>query len=452
MTGRYADFDRRVERWLDEASDSSAAEALLDTVLDATRGRRQRPGWIVALRAGGMGTTRFIAGQPARRVGRALVVLAALLLALAIGLLIAGVGRQPLALNATIAFFRTDDARENNTPFIVNRDGSDETQLAQSAGLLSPDRRLLLSGHEAAWIRPAVSNPDGSGLRVLDAYPDLKMQMIPVAWSPDGSRILVATGGEDMTPSGIGLYTVRSTDGGDLNRLVSTPSGDGDAVRGYSPDGSMVLFSRIGFDPGIFVVNSDGTGLRRLSLPDSVPVDLDFWDAASVDWSADGMQVAFCALDTSSVPSGQSNSDLRGAPAMYLVNRDGSGLHEIVPSRLGALSARWSPSTDTIAFTSGHLGLLHTPAGKELIGQPQVWTVHSDRSGLTQLTDGRDRSVSVTPVWSPDGTELLFQRKLGNAVTLWIMNADGTAQRQLTPTPVASDFVGEYGWARLPSR
>src|SRR6185369_3680435 len=108
---------------------------------------------------------------------------------------------------------------------------------------------------------------------------------------------------------------------------------------------------------------------------------------------------------------------------MYLVNRDGSGLHEIVPSRLGALSARWSPSTDTIAFTSGHLGLVHTPAGKELTGQPQVWTVHGNGSGLTQLTDGRDRSVSVTPVWSPDGTELLFQRKLGNSVTLWIMNA-----------------------------
>lgn len=255
-----------------------------------------------------------------------------------------------------------------------------------------------------------------------------------------------------MTPSGTGLYTIRLIDGGDLVRLVSTPAGDADVVRGYSPDGLAVLFSRVGFDPGIFIVSSDGTGLRRLSLADSVPVDLDFWDAASVDWSADGTQVVFCVIDSSSVPSGQSNSDQRGAPALDLVNRDGSGSHEIVSSGLGALSVRWSPSSDTIAFTSGHLGLLHTPAGKELIGNPQVWTVHSDGSGLTQLTDGRDGSVSVTPAWSPDGTELLFQRKLGDAVTLWIMNTDGTGQRQLTSTPVAADFVGEFGWARLPSR
>jgi Tol biopolymer transport system component len=134
------------------------------------------------------------------------------------------------------------------------------------------------------------------------------------------------------------------------------------------------------------------------------------------------------------------------------VNRDGTGLQQVVQPDLGALSARWSPRGDTIAFTSGHLGLLHTPAGKELIGQPQIWTVNSDGSGLAQLTGGRDGSVSVTPVWSPDGRELLYQRKLAGAVTLWIMNADGTGQRQLTSTAVASDFVGEYGWARLPSQ
>lgn len=452
MTGRDVDFDQRVQRWFDEAPGVAVADAVLDSVLHATRGHNQRPGWLVALRGGGMGTTQFVGGQPARRLVRLLLLLVALLLALAIGLLVAGGSPHPLALNATIAFFRTDDARENNTPFIVNRDGSHETQLAQSAGLLSPDGTLLLSGHEAVWIRPAVSNPGGSGLRVLDAYPDLRMQLIPLAWSPDGSRILVGTGGGDMTPSGNGLYTVRSTDGGDLVRLVSTPSGDGDAVRGYSPDGSMILFNRIGFDPGVFVVNSDGTGLRRLSSPNSIPVDLDFWDAASLDWSVGGMQVVFCALGTSSIPSSQEGSDSRGAPAMYVVNQDGSDLHQIVPATVGALSARWSPSNDEITFTSGYLGLRHTPAGKELTGQPQIWTVHSDGSDLTRLTDGRDGSVSVTPVWSPDGSELLFQRKLGNAVTLWIMNADGSNQRRLTSMPVASDFVGEYGWARMPAR
>ena len=31
-------------------------------------------------------------------------------------------------------------------------------------------------------------------------------------------------------------------------------------------------------------------------------------------------------------------------------------------------------------------------------------------------------------------------------VPFWTMNADGTGQTQLTPTPVAADWVGEYAW------
>jgi Tol biopolymer transport system component len=49
-------------------------------------------------------------------------------------------------------------------------------------------------------------------------------------------------------------------------------------------------------------------------------------------------------------------------------------------------------------------------------------------------------------VWSPDGSKLLFQRKLGDAVNLWTMDADGANQVQLTATPVAADYVGGYAW------
>ena len=72
--------------------------------------------------------------------------------------------------------------------------------------------------------------------------------------------------------------------------------------------------------------------------------------------------------------------------------------------------------------------------------------MNAEWNGLLQLTSGSDGSTSVTPVWSPDGSKLLFQRKLGDAVNLWTMNADGTNQVQLTATPVAADYVGGYAW------
>jgi hypothetical protein len=45
---------------------------------------------------------------------------------------------------------------------------------------------------------------------------------------------------------------------------------------------------------------------------------------------------------------------------------------------------------------------------------------------------------------------LLFQRKANGQVTLWTMNADGTDQRQLSPKPIGSDYVGDYAWWPAP--
>jgi len=143
---------------------------------------------------------KFVAGHPVRRLVYFLA-LVGLVLALIAGLLFT-VGRRGFGGSETIGFFRTDVAREVNTPFIVNRDGSHETQLGHDVGVLSPDGSKLLTVSEGNWARPAVSNADGSDLNVLEAYPGLEMQLRPIAWSPDGSRILVATGGPDVTPTG----------------------------------------------------------------------------------------------------------------------------------------------------------------------------------------------------------------------------------------------------------
>lgn len=450
---RNDDFDRQFESWLDEAAAgaTAAAPALLETVLAATQRRRSRPGWIVTLRGSGMGPSVELGGRRidlggrgARRLAYALV-LAGLALALVGALLLAGIGRGG---QGAIVFYRTDAARTTNTGFKVNPDGSREQSLANGSGILSPDGSQLLAevrvpdpaplpDHETSWIRPAIANPDGSDPRVLDAYPRRRMHLVPVAWTPDGSRLLVSSGSEDVDVGDQGIYTVRVTDGGDLKRLVATPGGAGDSVIGYSPDRTQILINRIGFDPAFLVVRTDGSSPRRLAPDGLFPVDLDFWDTISADWSPDGSKVVFAAY-----------LDGTAAPALYVTDTVllGAGVRVIVPATLGALSAQWSPSADVIAFTSGGFGAGKTPAGKALIGDPQVWVVDADGNDLRQLTSGADGSTSVTPVWSPDGSKLLFQRKLGDTVNLWTMNADGSDQVQLTQTPVAADYVGGYAW------
>jgi Tol biopolymer transport system component len=87
----------------------------------------------------------------------------------------------------------------------------------------------------------------------------------------------------------------------------------------------------------------------------------------------------------------------------------------------------------------------------EVGADDQIAVIRPDGTGLTRLTDGADGSTSVGPVWSPDGTKLLFQRKLDGQVTLWTMNSDGSEKTLLTPTPVAADWVGGYRWGPLPA-
>jgi Tol biopolymer transport system component len=108
-----------------------------------------------------------------------------------------------------------------------------------------------------------------------------------------------------------------------------------------------------------------------------------------------------------------------------------------VPPGVGGTSAAWSPDDGWIAFTSR-------------LRAPQVWRVHPDGSGLVQLTDGADGSSSVMPIWSPDGSKLLFERKRAGLVTLWTMNADGTDQVQLSPNPIGREFLGPYAWWPAP--
>jgi len=302
----------------------------------------------------------------------------------------------------------------------------------------SPDRRKLAIQVGGDWARPALVNPDGSDFRVLDAYPDRKIQLAPVRWSVDGSRLIVSTGGADMNADAndVGLFSVRSSDGGGLTPVVRIPVGSQQGLGDLSPDETRLLMNMTVPQPdqpdsnSLFVANADGSGQRQLSPKGSNEpvIDLQFFDGTSQAWAPNGSLIAFCVqvLDVHET-------------AMYVVRPDGSGLRRIIPPTTGAISVRFAPNGKLIAFTN------------EVGPDNQIWTIRTDGTNLRQLTRGDDGSTSIVPIWSPDGSKLLFQRKRDGQVTLWTMNADGTGQKQLTSTPVARDWVGSYAWWPAPA-
>jgi Tol biopolymer transport system component len=338
---------------------------------------------------------------------------------------------------------------------MIDPDGSHEHALPDGGlqpGIWSPDgRRLVVSylAHDDApgpsaddgWMRPALVNADGSDFKVLDAYPDRKLNLVPIGWSPDQSRIYVFSGYDAADVADVGLFTVRSSDGGGLRSVL--PSAPKDTLSGIagdscarpdavhlSPDGLNLVVNResVGACGTLLVLHADGTGMRDLSPDGTATVELEAWDflergGISETWSPDGSQIAFGAYVVKA-----------DSTALYVVDADGSGLRQIVSTDVGAVTAQWSPDGKWIAFTSRYRS------------QPQVWVVHPDGGGLAKLTDGSGGSTSIAPVWSPDGSKLLFQRKQAGQVTLWTMNVDGSEQRQLSQTPLASDYTGPYAW------
>ena len=66
-----------------------------------------------------------------------------------------------------------------------------------------------------------------------------------------------------------------------------------------------------------------------------------------------------------------------------------------------------------------------------LAGNYDIYTVNSDGTELTQLTD--DLRPDLEPKFSPDGTLIAFMRHspVGSAYDLWVMNADGSGERFL---------------------
>jgi TolB protein len=244
---------------------------------------------------------------------------------------------------------------------------------------------------------------------------------------------------EDANPVN-GLYTLRSSDGGGLERITFLPGClrrqpcIEDAPRGYSPDGSRILFNRqersthLGH---LFVVNPDGTGLLQLSPRGLLTPDADP-GGVPADWSPDGSRVVFGAFWKLSTGRGSGS-------ALFVMNADGSGLHRITPFGIGALSARWSPDGRLIAFNS---------KGRS---RSQIWVVRPDGNGLRELTQPTHGDFSFAPVWSPDSTALLFQAVhpeiSGGHEDLWIVYADGTGLFQLTDTP---DNENTPSWGSAP--
>jgi Tol biopolymer transport system component len=270
---------------------------------------------------------------------------------------------KPPGANGLISFTRFDPALHQDVVYTVNPDGSHEQPLMAGAesGQWSPDGTRIAIVTDCCGER--ILNPDtGSYTQLPTFYPDPGLFLPCVIWSPDAARLACEAFGDQPTADGV--YTIRSSDGGDVRRVTS--GADDDCPGDYSPNGKRVVFLRASFDTGplaLFTVKLDGSDMRQVT-PSGMQLDF-----ACGSWSPQGNEILFSAKPFESQRS-----------AIFVVHTDGSELQQIPIPGCGTTSGChepvWSPDGTKIAFT------MFVPQ----TGLSDLYTVNPDGTGVYQVT------------------------------------------------------------------
>ena len=111
-----------------------------------------------------------------------------------------------------------------------------------------------------------------------------------------------------------------------------------------------------------------------------------------------------------------------GNKEIWAMDYDGANQHQLTMLHSIALTPRWSPDADRIAFTC------YPTAGSILSAQICVYSGISSRL----LSWPRFRGTNSAPAWAPDGTKVMFMSSMLGNPELFVAEADGSHARRLT--------------------
>lgn len=276
-----------------------------------------------------------------------------------------------------------------------------------------------------------VVGEDGSGLRRLT---DRAEDVFGGQWSADGQQLAFEANGE--------IYTTRP-DGSEKQHVASGR----DPV--WAPDADVIAYAGSDAEPGIWLLNADGSKRTRLTSKGLQPV-----------WSPNGRYIAFYASGADFADWNIHVYDLQNDSLWNVTKRPGA--HQ---------SPSWAPDSSRLVYTSYedqwneqdvYVTDLHGSSHTEISDNPnydsigssarragQVWSATDDRilyhgRGDTVADpthvyrvrpDGEQREQlheGLSAAWSPGGAHIAFDG--GGFIRL--MNADGSNARVITPDSI----------------
>jgi Tol biopolymer transport system component len=177
----------------------------------------------------------------------------------------------------------------------------------------------------------------------------------------------------------------------------------GGAYPSFSPGGDQLVVD--GGD-GIYVINSDGSGLRRLTAGE-YPA-----------WSPVNSTIAHRAC-------------VGGACGIYVI--DATSINPASRTRLttGGSDGQpaWSPDGSRLAYIS------------QVDGNFEIFLMDGDGSNQTRLTNAP--ASDGLPAWSPNGEWIAFRSDRDGEWAIYVMREDGSDVRRITDAPVLDRWFFE---------
>ena len=301
-------------------------------------------------------------------------ILYALSALLAFGILFAAYAKAPTT--AKIVFSSNRDG--NSEIYIMNPDGSEQINLTE---------------HRAADYNPV--------------------------WSPTGEHILFVSDRHGTKD----LYLMKA-DGTNVRKVFQKLVGR--QYPTWSPDGKHLAYHR--FDKlAIYVASSDGKDEKKLASG--------LWPV----WSPNGSEIAFVA-DEKFVFVADGVLQVENAK-IQIINLQTNAEEALLPGERLMFSPAWAPNSNKIAFSWINLDAIDLLAGKDPGDAEAVYIVNRDGSGLKQIVDADDAATS-SPIWAPQGNELVYEKESREDTHLFKIALDGGASDQLTH--IGDNFGGNW--------
>jgi eukaryotic-like serine/threonine-protein kinase len=319
------------------------------------------------------------------------------------------------------------------------------TSIGQAAyAAISPDGKYVVhvvndGRQQSLWMRQVSTSSN------VQISPPANVYYLGLTFSPTGDHLYYNLW-DKKNP--VALYQMDVL-GGARRKLVS----DIDSLVTFSPDGKQFAFLR-GYpsqgELALLVANADGTSERKVATS-QIPGGDSMGDPA---WSPDGKVIAYPAESTHS--NGKTILEVQvvdgsakpiSSQQWWQVERlawlrDGSGIVFTARESVGSPSQIWYlsyPGGQAHRITNDlndYLGISLTADSAALVTVKSdqvsnIWVAPSDKASRpSQITYSKFDGVEGIS-WTPDG-KIVYASEASGKLDLWLMEAKGTAQKQLT--------------------